>query len=76
MIVVPTEADHNFSYVFVVTIHLPHELFLYIFLYFCFLCYSVNKDLVDVFMIIFSLKDEPTVLQLLSQYFITLEWVS
>ena len=75
MIVVPTEADHIFSYVFVVTIHLPHELFLYIFSIFA-SCVTVNKDLVDVFMIIFSLKDEPTVLQLLSQYFITLEWVS
>ena len=29
-----------------------------------------------LFMIIFALKDEPTVLQLLSQYFLTLEWVS
>ena len=47
MIVVPTEADHNFSYVFVITSLLPHELFLYIFLYF-FLYYSMNKDFVDV----------------------------
>ena len=36
MIVVPTEADDNFSYVFVVTSLLPHELFLYICLYFFF----------------------------------------
>ena len=55
MIFVPTEADHNFSYVFVVISLLPHELFLYIFLYF-FLYYSVNKDFVDVFHDNFFLK--------------------
>ena len=49
MIVVPTEAGHNFSYVFVITSLFPHELFLYIFLYFFFfLYYSMNKDFVDV----------------------------
>ena len=36
MIVVPAEVDHNFSYVFVITGLLPHELFLYILLYFFF----------------------------------------
>ena len=38
MIVVPIEADHNFSYVFVITSLLPHEFF----------CITVTKDFVDV----------------------------